>query len=118
MAHAGFNNRGVAGQIGVHHSVIDRLMQHLQATAMVDERPRSGKTRKTTPCENCHCVIGGLDRRFVIGNKSIGQTKVEIYCNPWIAVSESDGLYTLNFMTGTVGGVGVNVWGAFHLIIS
>ena len=82
----------MTGQIGVHHSVIDRLMQHLQATEMVDERPRSGRTRKTTPRENCHCVIGGLDRRFVIGNESISQTKVDFYCDPWIAASESDGL--------------------------
>ena len=29
----------------VQHSVIDRLMQHLQTTGMVDERPRSGPAK-------------------------------------------------------------------------
>jgi len=32
MPYGGFSNRRVAGQMGVHHSVIDRLMQCLQAT--------------------------------------------------------------------------------------
>jgi len=48
MSLAGFSNRKVAGQIGVHASVIDCLMQRLQATGMVDERPQSGRPRKTT----------------------------------------------------------------------
>jgi predicted ArsR family transcriptional regulator len=48
MSQSDFSNRRVAGQIGVHYSVIDRHMQCLQATGMVDERPRSGRARKTT----------------------------------------------------------------------
>lgn len=43
-----FINRRLAGHIGVHNSVIDRLLQHLQATGMVDERLWSGRPRKTT----------------------------------------------------------------------
>jgi IS30 family transposase len=43
---ASFSNRRVAGQMGVHHSVIDRLMQRMQATRMVDEGPRSGRLAK------------------------------------------------------------------------
>ena len=35
MSQAGLSNKRVAGQIGVHHSVTDRLIQHLQATGMV-----------------------------------------------------------------------------------
>ena len=31
----------------VHHFVIDRLMQRLQATGIVDERPRSDRPHKT-----------------------------------------------------------------------
>ena len=38
--------------MGIHHSVIDRLMQRLQATVMVDERPRFDRSRKTTPRED------------------------------------------------------------------
>ena len=43
---ASFSNRRVAGKMGVHHSVIDRLMQRMQATRMVDEGPRSGRLAK------------------------------------------------------------------------
>jgi IS30 family transposase len=39
MSQAGFSNRRVAGQMGVHHSVFDCLMQRLQVTGMVDESP-------------------------------------------------------------------------------
>ena len=43
IIYAGFSNRQVAWQIGVYHYVIDRLMQRLQVTGIVDERPRSDK---------------------------------------------------------------------------
>ena len=52
MSQAAFSNRRVAGKMGVHYSVIDRLMQRLQVTGMVDERPRSGMPPKTTPRED------------------------------------------------------------------
>ena len=48
MSDAGFNNRRVVGQLGVHHSVIERL----QATGMVDESPRSGRPRKIISIED------------------------------------------------------------------
>jgi hypothetical protein len=48
MSDAGFSNRRVVGQMGVHHSVIERL----QATGMVDESPRSGRPRKTISIED------------------------------------------------------------------
>jgi IS30 family transposase len=41
MSQTGFSNGRLAGQMGVHHSAIDRLMQRLHATGMVDERLRS-----------------------------------------------------------------------------
>jgi IS30 family transposase len=47
MSKAEFSNRKVAGKMEVHHSAIDRLMQRLQSTEIVDDRPRSGKPRKT-----------------------------------------------------------------------
>ena len=49
MLQAGFSNRRVAGKTGVHRSLIDRLIQSLQATAMVVERLRSRMFRETTP---------------------------------------------------------------------
>ena len=132
-------------------------MQRLQATGMVDECPRSGKPRKSTPREDtliARCarrnrfstsdrnrdelnfwgrvsirtvnrrlkghylrakeliqrpqlplVIDGLDGIghviIVIGNKSIGQTKVNFYCVPWMAAFGSGGIETLHVMTGT-----------------
>jgi len=39
ISQVGFSNRKVAGKFGVHHSVIDRFMQRLQVTGMLDERP-------------------------------------------------------------------------------
>jgi IS30 family transposase len=47
MSKAEFSNGKVAGKMEVHHSAIDRLMQRLQSTEIVDDRPRSGKPRKT-----------------------------------------------------------------------
>ena len=52
MTQTGFSNKRVAEQMVVHHSVIYRLIQRLQAAGMVDERPRSGMPRKTTPRED------------------------------------------------------------------
>ena len=51
MSQAGFSSRRMAGQMGVHHSEISHLMQCLQATGMVYERPRSCRSSKTTPRE-------------------------------------------------------------------
>jgi hypothetical protein len=53
--------------MGVHHSVIDRLMQRLQATGMVDEHLRSDCPRKTTI--NCVClsrIRPDVGKRFLL----------------------------------------------------
>ena len=42
----------VARRLGVHHSIIIRLHQRFRATNSVEERPRSGAPRKTTPRED------------------------------------------------------------------
>jgi IS30 family transposase len=49
MSQSGFSNRRVAGQLEVHHSVIDHLMQRLQVTRMDGERPRFIRPHKITP---------------------------------------------------------------------
>ena len=36
MLQVGFSKRRVAGQMGVHYSALDRLMQRLKMTGMVD----------------------------------------------------------------------------------
>ena len=46
MSNAGFTHIRGAGQTGTP-SVIDRIMQRVQATGMIDERPRSGMACKT-----------------------------------------------------------------------
>ena len=52
LSQTGFSNRGMLGQMGVHHYHMEHLMQHLQATGTVDERLRSGKLIKATPSED------------------------------------------------------------------
>ena len=52
MSHAGLSNRGMIGQMGTHHYLMDSLMQRLQSTGIVDERARSGRPLKTTPRED------------------------------------------------------------------
>lgn len=47
MSQTEFSIRRVAGKMVVHHSVIDCLMQRL-----VNERPRSDISRRTTPRED------------------------------------------------------------------
>jgi hypothetical protein len=64
MSQACFCNRRVAGQMEVHYSVIDRLMQPLQVTVMIDERPRSGRPRKTKHREDRQIALCGWKNRF------------------------------------------------------
>jgi hypothetical protein len=45
--------------MGVHHSVIDRLIQRLQETVNVDERPRSGRLHVSMlPDSNVTITVG------------------------------------------------------------
>ena len=39
----------MAQRVGVHHSVIDRLMDRFQTTGTVEDLPRSVRPRKTIP---------------------------------------------------------------------
>ena len=63
MSHSGLGNIRVTKQMGVQHSVIDRLMQRSQATEIVGERPRYGWPHKTTSREER--LIAGCVRRNV-----------------------------------------------------
>ncbi|KAK7107686.1 hypothetical protein V1264_015566 [Littorina saxatilis] len=50
--HDGVSKCKVARQLGVSHSVIVRLNQRFQTTNNVEERPRSGRPKMTTPRED------------------------------------------------------------------
>lgn len=50
--HDGVSKCEVARRLGVSHSVIVRLNQRFQTTNDVEERPRSGRPKKTTPRED------------------------------------------------------------------
>ena len=63
--------------MGLHHSVIDRLMQRLESTGMVDEHKRSDMPRKTTPREdklivrcarrNCFATLAHMRKQLNFG---------------------------------------------------
>ena len=77
MSHADFNNRRLTGQMEINHSVIDRLMQCLQATEMVVEHPRSDRPPKTTPRDNM------LVARFVRRNHFTTSARIREELNFW-----------------------------------
>lgn len=55
--------REVAQRLGVSHSVIIRLRQRLQNTGRVQERPRSGRPKITTPREDRYIERQALQER-------------------------------------------------------
>ena len=52
MHNGGLSHRRVADHFRVNHSIIVRLMQRFRQTRNVTDRPRAGRTRKTTPKED------------------------------------------------------------------
>jgi len=54
MLHAGMTAKGVARHFNRHESTISRLRNCLRETGRVNDRPRSGRPRKTTPREDRH----------------------------------------------------------------
>ena len=52
MHSGGFSHRRVADHFRVNHSNIERLMQRFCQTGNVTDRPRAGRSRKTTPRED------------------------------------------------------------------
>lgn len=75
MLNSGLSRRQIAGNFGVHHSIICRLVTRFQQTGSVDERPRSGRPKKTTAREdrylarearmNCFLTADKLRRRWL-----------------------------------------------------
>lgn len=52
MKNAGMSNRQIAANFGVNNSVISRLVARHRQTGSIEDRPRSGRPRKTTPRED------------------------------------------------------------------
>ena len=48
MKNAGMSNRQIAANFGVNNSVISRLVARHRQTGSIEDRPRSGRPRKTT----------------------------------------------------------------------
>ena len=62
MSQTALNNRRVVQRVGVHHSVIDRLMDHFQATGTEEDRPRLGRLVKLPLERICSLLVvpGGI----------------------------------------------------------
>ena len=86
LSQTGFRNRGMIGQMGVHHYQMDHLMQHLQATGKVDENPRSGMPLNTTPRED------RLIARYARINRCATSTRIldEVYFGCHVSVRTVD----------------------------
>jgi len=56
--------------MGVHKSVIDRLMQRFQAAGMIDESSRSGRPRKSTPREN-RVIVPGVPHQLIFVHQEL-----------------------------------------------
>ena len=52
MHNGGISHRRVADHFRVNHSIIVRLMQRFRQTGNVTDRPRAGRSHKTTPRED------------------------------------------------------------------
>jgi transposase len=63
----------------VHYFVIGRLMQRLQATGMVDECPRSGKPRKSTPREDTLIARCARRNRFSTSDRNRDELKMKTF---------------------------------------
>jgi transposase len=52
MSNTGMSSRNIAVQFNVNHTVIGRLIQRYHQTGTVNDRPRSGRHRLTSPRED------------------------------------------------------------------
>ena len=69
MLHAGMSARAVARHFNRHESTISRLRNRLRETGRVNNRPRSGRPRKTTPREDRHITTLSQRNRFISSGK-------------------------------------------------
>ncbi|KAK7106404.1 hypothetical protein V1264_017665 [Littorina saxatilis] len=77
----GVSKREVGRRLGVSHSVVVRLHQKFQATNNVLERPRSGRHKKTTQCEDRFIRRQALQQRGTTANIIRGQLRVATNTN-------------------------------------
>jgi len=69
MLHAGMTARAVARHFNRHESTISRFRNRLRETERVNDRPRLGRPRKTTPREDRHITTLSRRNRFMSGGK-------------------------------------------------
>ena len=69
MLTAGISARDVVRQFHGHESTISRLLNRFQPTGNVEDRPRSGRPRKTTPREDRFLTTSSRRNRFLSSRK-------------------------------------------------
>ena len=69
MLHAGMTAKGVARHFNHHESTISRLRNRMRETGRVNDRPRSGRPQKTTPCKDRRITTLSQRNRFMSSGK-------------------------------------------------
>lgn len=70
----GQSQRRVAQRLGVHESTISRLIQRLQATGRLQDRPRSGRPRVTTQRQDRFIQLSHLRNRHLTASETAANT--------------------------------------------
>ena len=66
--------RQVARHFGCSHSTITRLLQRHRETGSVNDRPRSGRERVTTPDQDRYIVLKHIRDRFLTASETAAAT--------------------------------------------
>ena len=65
MLESGLSQREVATHFNVHTNTIGRMWNRFRATETIDDRPRSGRPRVTTPRQDRYIHVVHLQNRFL-----------------------------------------------------
>ncbi len=65
MLDAGLRHNDVANRLGFTRITTRRLLGHYRTRASADDRPRSGRSRATTPEHDRHILTSHLSYRFL-----------------------------------------------------
>ena len=65
MLNAGMSKRRIAAALGCHVSTILRLNQRLLQTGSVQDRPRTGRLKVTTPAQDAQMQAANRQDRFL-----------------------------------------------------
>ena len=70
----GQGQQQVAAHFGVHIRTIERLVQRLRVTGRVNDRPRSGRPRVTTPRQDRFMTLSHLRNRHLTASETANNT--------------------------------------------